>query len=244
MDAALDILALVAVVGLRRRRRSPPGLVRAARARRGRHRAVVRAARARDPPHPRPRPHRTAAAAALRRRDPHVARRLPGQPPRHPAAVGRAGRLLDRRRSASSRGGSCRGSPLAAGFALGAVVAPPDAVAATTVARRVGMPRRIVSILEGESLVNDATALVALNTAIAAITASVTRLARRRGTSSAPPAAACWSGWSPPSCWRWSASTSTTRCSTPRCRSSRRSWPSCRPRRSTRPACSRSWSPA
>jgi Na+/H+ antiporter, bacterial form len=65
------------------------------------------------------------------------------------------------------------GISLAAGFALGAVVAPPDAVAATTVARRVGMPRRIVSILEGESLVNDATALVALNTAIAALSTSV-----------------------------------------------------------------------
>lgn len=62
---------------------------------------------------------------------------------------------------------------LAAAFALGAVVAPPDAVAATTVARRVGMPRRIVSILEGESLFNDATALVALNTAIAALSSSV-----------------------------------------------------------------------
>jgi monovalent cation/hydrogen antiporter len=59
---------------------------------------------------------------------------------------------------------------LAAAFALGAIVAPTDAVAATATARRVGMPRRIVSILEGESLVNDATALVALNTAIAAIT--------------------------------------------------------------------------
>ena len=46
------------------------------------------------------------------------------------------------------------GLSLAAGFALGAVVAPTDAVAATTVARRVGMPRRIVSILESESLVN------------------------------------------------------------------------------------------
>jgi monovalent cation/hydrogen antiporter len=62
------------------------------------------------------------------------------------------------------------GVTLAAGFALGAVVAPPDAVAATTVARRVAMPRRIVSILESESLLNDATALVALNTAIAALT--------------------------------------------------------------------------
>ncbi|MBA2769467.1 MAG: cation:proton antiporter, partial [Sporichthyaceae bacterium] len=68
------------------------------------------------------------------------------------------------------------GLPLAAGFALGAVVAPPDAVAATTIARKVGMPRRIVSILEGESLVNDATALVALRTAVAALsaTASIT----------------------------------------------------------------------
>ena len=63
---------------------------------------------------------------------------------------------------------------VAAAMALGAVVAPPDAVAATAVGRRVGMPRRIVSILEGESLVNDATALVALNSAIAALTTHVT----------------------------------------------------------------------
>ena len=59
-------------------------------------------------------------------------------------------------------------------FALGAVVAPPDAVAATSIARRVGMPRRAVTILEGESLVNDATALVCLRVAIVAITGSVT----------------------------------------------------------------------
>ncbi|SCF30022.1 Na+/H+ antiporter [Micromonospora mirobrigensis] len=56
-------------------------------------------------------------------------------------------------------------------LALGAVVAPPDAVAATAVARKVGLPRRIVTILEGESLVNDATALVLLRVAIAAATA-------------------------------------------------------------------------
>ncbi|MFE9655353.1 Na+/H+ antiporter [Micromonospora sp. NPDC006431] len=55
-------------------------------------------------------------------------------------------------------------------LALGAVVAPPDAVAATAVARRVGLPRRIVTILEGESLVNDATALVLLRVAIVAAT--------------------------------------------------------------------------
>lgn len=65
------------------------------------------------------------------------------------------------------------GVPLAAGLALGAVVAPPDAVAATAVARRVGLPRRLVSLLEGESLLNDATALVSLNTAILALTTSI-----------------------------------------------------------------------
>jgi CPA1 family monovalent cation:H+ antiporter len=51
-------------------------------------------------------------------------------------------------------------------FAIGAVVAPPDAVAATAIGRRIGLPRRIVTILEGESLLNDATALVALGTAL------------------------------------------------------------------------------
>jgi CPA1 family monovalent cation:H+ antiporter len=60
-----------------------------------------------------------------------------------------------------------------AAFALGAIVAPPDAVAATAVARRVGLPRRIVNVLEGESLVNDGAALVAFGTATAAIATSV-----------------------------------------------------------------------
>lgn len=58
-------------------------------------------------------------------------------------------------------------------IAIGAVVAPPDAVAATAVARRIGLPRQVVTILEAESLLNDATALVALRTAIAAIAATV-----------------------------------------------------------------------
>ena len=48
---------------------------------------------------------------------------------------------------------------LAAALTLGAIVAPPDAVAATAIFRRLGVPRRIVTILEGESLVNDATSL-------------------------------------------------------------------------------------
>ncbi|HEX4190081.1 MAG TPA: Na+/H+ antiporter [Marmoricola sp.] len=54
----------------------------------------------------------------------------------------------------------------AGAFAIGAVVAPPDAIAATAIGRRIGLPRRVVTILEGESLLNDATALVALNTAL------------------------------------------------------------------------------
>ncbi len=63
--------------------------------------------------------------------------------------------------------------PLAAALAFGAVVAPPDAVAATSIARRIGLPRRVVTILEGESLLNDATALVALRTAVLALATTV-----------------------------------------------------------------------
>src|SRR3954464_6766696 len=53
------------------------------------------------------------------------------------------------------------------GLVLGAVVAPTDAIAATTIAKRIGLPKRIVDILEGESLLNDATALLALEFGIA-----------------------------------------------------------------------------
>jgi Na+/H+ antiporter len=61
------------------------------------------------------------------------------------------------------------GFPLAAGFVLGAIVSPPDAIAATAIAQRLRLPHRIVTILEGESLVNDATALVAYRFAAAAV---------------------------------------------------------------------------
>jgi CPA1 family monovalent cation:H+ antiporter len=56
---------------------------------------------------------------------------------------------------------------LPAGIALGAVLSPPDAVAATAVGRRLGLPPRILVVLEGEGLVNDATALVLFSSAIA-----------------------------------------------------------------------------
>ncbi|MEU5521779.1 Na+/H+ antiporter [Streptomyces sp. NPDC047860] len=58
--------------------------------------------------------------------------------------------------------------PLTAALVFGAVVAPPDAVAATAVARRVGLPSRITTILQGESLLNDATAITAFRVALAA----------------------------------------------------------------------------
>ena len=57
----------------------------------------------------------------------------------------------------------------AMGFVLGAIVSPPDAVAATSVTKGLGLPRRITSILEGESLLNDASALIAYRYAVAAV---------------------------------------------------------------------------
>jgi monovalent cation/hydrogen antiporter len=61
----------------------------------------------------------------------------------------------------------------AAAFALGAIVAPPDAIAATAVTRRLAVPRQIVTILEGESLLNDATALTIYSIALAAAAGAV-----------------------------------------------------------------------
>src|SRR5215212_988521 len=57
---------------------------------------------------------------------------------------------------------------IAAGLTLGAIVAPPDAVSATAVGRRLGLPRRMMTLLSGESLLNDATALTAYKVALAA----------------------------------------------------------------------------
>jgi CPA1 family monovalent cation:H+ antiporter len=68
--------------------------------------------------------------------------------------------------------------PLAAGFVLGAIISPPDAIAATSIADRLRIPRRIVTILEGESLVNDATALVAYRFAVVAVATGSFSLAR------------------------------------------------------------------
>ena len=61
------------------------------------------------------------------------------------------------------------GLPWSAAFVLGAVVSPTDPIAATSIARRLGVPRRLVTIIEGESLVNDATALVLYRAAVVAV---------------------------------------------------------------------------
>ena len=61
------------------------------------------------------------------------------------------------------------GVPWAVGFVLGAVVSPPDAVAPMAIARRLGLPERILTVLEGEGLVNDATALILFSFAVAAV---------------------------------------------------------------------------
>ncbi|MGI8421937.1 MAG: cation:proton antiporter, partial [Gaiellaceae bacterium] len=57
----------------------------------------------------------------------------------------------------------------ASAFVLGAIVSPTDPVAATAIAQRLGVPRRIVTVIEGESLINDATALVAYRLAVVAV---------------------------------------------------------------------------
>lgn len=62
---------------------------------------------------------------------------------------------------------------LAAAIALGAVISPPDAVAATSIGKRLGLPPRLVTVLEGEGLVNDASALVLLRSAVAATAGAV-----------------------------------------------------------------------
>src|SRR5919205_818532 len=61
------------------------------------------------------------------------------------------------------------GLPWAAAFVLGAIVSPTDPLAAATIMRRLGVPRRMVSAVEGEGLFNDATALVAYRVAVAAV---------------------------------------------------------------------------
>jgi monovalent cation/hydrogen antiporter len=74
------------------------------------------------------------------------------------------------------------GMPLAVGFVLGAIVAPPDVVAPLSIVRRLGVPRRLVVILEGEGLANDATALILYRFAVAAAATGLFSLGPAIGT--------------------------------------------------------------
>jgi CPA1 family monovalent cation:H+ antiporter len=74
------------------------------------------------------------------------------------------------------------GMPWAVGFVLGAIVSPPDAVAPLSIARRMGIPRRLLVILEGEGLANDATALVLYRFAVAAVVAGAFSIEKATGT--------------------------------------------------------------
>jgi monovalent cation/hydrogen antiporter len=73
------------------------------------------------------------------------------------------------------------GLPLAVGFVLGAIVAPPDAVAPLAAVRRLGIPRRLVVVLEGEGLANDATALILYRFAVAAVSTGLFSLGEASG---------------------------------------------------------------
>ncbi|MGY2901903.1 Na+/H+ antiporter [Bradyrhizobium sp. URHC0002] len=74
------------------------------------------------------------------------------------------------------------GLPWSIGFLLGAIVAPPDVVAPLAIARRLGMPRRILVVLEGEGLANDATALILYRFTVAAISTGMFSLPKANGT--------------------------------------------------------------
>jgi CPA1 family monovalent cation:H+ antiporter len=74
------------------------------------------------------------------------------------------------------------GLPWSVGFLLGAIVAPPDVVAPLAIARKLGLPRRILVVLEGEGLANDATALILYRFAVVAITTGAFSLPKASGT--------------------------------------------------------------
>src|SRR3954447_18808496 len=74
------------------------------------------------------------------------------------------------------------GLPWATGFLLGAIVAPPDVVAPLAIARKLGLPRRILVVLEGEGLANDATALILYRFAVVAISTGAFSLPKATAT--------------------------------------------------------------
>ena len=77
---------------------------------------------------------------------------------------------------------SCSALPLAVGFVLGAIVAPTDVVAPLAIVRGLGLPRRLIVVLDGEGLANDATALILYRFAVAAVATGLFSLKEAAGT--------------------------------------------------------------
>ncbi len=107
----------------------------------------------------------------------------------------------------------------AAAFALGAIVAPTDALAATSVFRRLGVPRIVLTLIEGEALFNDATALILYRGAVVAPSPGRSCSPTRSATSSSRRSAASRSASLSAASWRRSSAGSTIRPS--------RSWSRC-----------------
>ena len=115
-------------------------------------------------------------------------------------------------------------------FVLGAIVSPTDAVAPAEIMRRVGAPRRLLAVVEGENLTNDWTALVLYRVAVAAVVSGSFSLAE----ASVDFVLSGWAGW--PWAWPWAGSSAgaqrgwTTPRSRSRSRSSAATPPTCPPR--------------
>ena len=111
------------------------------------------------------------------------------------------------------------GIPWAAAFVLGAVLGPTDPVSAAAVLDRLGVTGRTKTILQGESLINDATGLTVYRVALAAVGGSAGSVAHVWSNSSGSPPAASRSGSRPAGCSPICGGSSPTRRWTSRCRS-------------------------
>ncbi len=87
------------------------------------------------------------------------------------------------------------GLPLAVGFVFGAIISPPDAVAALAVTQTLRVPRKIIVILEGESLINDATSFISFRFAVAAVMTGTFSLGQASLQFAASVLVSLWAGW-------------------------------------------------
>ncbi len=136
------------------------------------------------------------------------------------------------------------GVGLAAGVALGAALSPPDPVAALAVGGRAGLPAKLITIIEGEGLLNDATALTMLTVAVTAATSGGFSLGDAVAHFVLAAAGGLLSGVGVAVVVRLLLKPSAIRCWSTASPWPRRSSPTCWERNCTSPACWRSWWPA